>query len=173
MKTRTINTYSFSELSEKAKQYAKDGHAEAMGYAWGEDAIESIKALTLHFQGKMKNWEIDFFNGTYSHATFDMPEMEEQEIKNRLNKLGSYNKETLRGDGECKLTGYCMDEDAIDGFRRAFHGGENDLSKLMDAAFESWIKAVHEDCKYQYSDEAFEETADANEYEYYENGEIA
>ncbi len=172
--TKTITVYKFSELSDKAKEHAKNKHAEAFGYAWADEAIESLLALANHFDGKLTKYSVDFFDCSgRDMASFDMPEMEEDEIKELLNQLGSYNAKTLRGDGDCKLTGYCGDEDAIDGFRQAWHKGERNLDLLMDAAFDSWLKAAQLDCKDQYSDEQFEENSEANNYQYLENGKLA
>lgn len=136
--------------------------------------MQSIKALAEHFDGKMKDWEIDFFDSSYSSVKFDMPDdMPKSEVKARLLKLGSYNKRTKKGNGDCVLTGVCHDEDAIDGLRIAFYEGETDLNTLMQAAFRTWLKACHADCKDQYTDETFSETSDANEWQYFENGKIA
>lgn len=168
--TRSINVYSFSELSEKAKQHAKD-HAARHGYAFAEDALASLKALAEHFGGSLSNWDVDFFNNSHSFAHFGMPEMEPEEIANQLDALGTFNPETLKGHGDCVLTGYCADEDAIDGLRIAFlRDGERDLSKLMQAAFSSWLKAAQSDCEDQFSDETFSKHCDANEYQFCEDG---
>jgi hypothetical protein len=102
-----------------------------------------------------------------------MPDnMERAEIAELLGQLGSFNASTLQGDGECKLTGVCCDEDAIAGFRKAFHAGKSDWETLMQAAFESLVKAGQADAKYEYSDEVFGEFCDANKIEFYESGEI-
>lgn len=147
----TINVYKFSELSDKAKQRAKDLASANIGYAWADEAMSSLNTLAYHFGGVVSDYSIDWFGGSHSYAKFRMPELDKAEIAARLAELGSYNPETLKGDGECKLTGFCADDDAIDGFRIAFAEGEAD-------------------CEDQYSDEQFGETCDANEYEFYENG---
>ena len=83
-----------------------------------------------------------------------------------------HNKQTLHGNGDCKLTGYCADEDAIDGFRITFRTGETDLETLMNAAFETWLKAAQSDARYQFSTEGYAEHCEANRYEFYENGRL-
>jgi hypothetical protein len=173
MRTETITIYRFAELSEKARQRAKDEYAELFGYERADEALDSMRALARHFDGRVTDWEIDFFRGSHSSMKFSMPDdepMTKAEIRRRLKELGSYNRKTGRGDGECKLTGVCWDEDAIDGFRLAFRQGETDLDKLMQAAFESWLKACHADCEDFYSDETFGEFCEGNEYEFYEDG---
>lgn len=163
--------YQFSELSPEAKDAARYDHAANLGYSWNDEAFESLKALAEFFGGRVYNWEIDYFNCSHSSARFDMPEMTKREIAAKLKELGTYNRRTMRGDGECKLTGVCFDEDAIDGFRIAFkRGGVSDLGELMQAAFDSWLKAVQADCEWQYSDEQLSETSDANDWWYDEDG---
>ena len=170
MKTVEVKVYEFKELSEKAKEKAKQDHAAAWGYAWQDEAIASLKAMAEAFGAKLRDYEIDFFNSSYSCAKFDAPNLSRREINKILTKLGSYDPKTLKGNGDCKLTGFCMDEDALDGFRRAFEGGESDLNTLLQAGFASWLKAVHADCECQYEDEQFAEHCEANGYEFNEDG---
>jgi hypothetical protein len=100
-----------------------------------------------------------------------MPDdMSSEEISERLASLGTYDPETLKGHGDCVLTGYVHDENAIDGFRIAFNAGETDLNKLMEAAFRSWLAACQADYADQQSEEQFGETCEANEYEFTEDG---
>ena len=171
----TIKVYKFSELSTNAKQRAKQDYEARFltGYVFTDDALASLKALAVHFGGKMTNYSIDWSNSSYSSATFEMPELEENEIAEILGTLGDFNPETLKGNGSCVLTGYYADEDAIDGFRIAWHNGERDLDKLMQAAFKTWLKSAQEDNQAFYEDAEFSEHADANEYEFYQNGEAA
>jgi hypothetical protein len=174
MKTKTIELYEFDELSETAKERAKQEHAEIFSYAWGKDALESLKKLAEHFEGKLTDYEIDWFNSSYSSAKFDMPDwMSLEEFNTKLKSLGSYNKETLKGDGDCVLTGYCADEDAIDGLRLAHKENPTaDLNNLMQSAFKSWLKACQDDCKSQYSDDEFSEMCEANGYTFTINGKM-
>lgn len=166
--------YRFAELSETAKDHAKQKFASWDGYSWGDDALESIKALAKHFGGSMTNWSIDWFNSSHSDATFRMPDdLTFKDIEQRLDELGTYNPETLRGNGDCELTGICFDEDAIDGFRLAFIGGELDLNELMQAGFHTWLSACQADCEDQYSDETFGENCEANDYWLDERGNLA
>jgi hypothetical protein len=173
MRTIEVKVFKFSELSENAKQYAKDSYARFESYPHSDDAFDSIKALAKHFGGKVADYSIDWFAASYSSMDFSMPELTAKEIKARLAKLGTYNKRTGKGHGECKLTGYCMDESAIDGFRSAWRKGERDLDALMQAAYDQWLIDCQSDCESFYSDENFSEHCDINEYEFYENGEQA
>lgn len=170
MKTVEVKVYEFKELSEKAKEKAKQDYAALFGYAWQDEALASLKAMAKAFGAKLRDYEVDFFNSSRSGAKFDAPNLSRREIKNILAGLGSYDPKTLQGHGDCKLTGFCMDEDALDGFRRAFEGGESDLDTLLQAGFYSWLKSAQADCEGQYGDEQFAEHCEANEYWFTENG---
>lgn len=174
--THTIRIYRFAELSEEAKDRARQWY-QCAGYAyvWADDALNSLKEFAEHFGAKLSRYEIDLGNGSYSSATFTTPDDDPtpEELAERLAELGTYNPETLRGDGECKLTGFCHDESAIDGFRIAFmRDGERDLDKLLQAGFRTWLAACHADYDDFYSDETFAEHCEANDYEFTEDGEF-
>ena len=170
MREVTIKIYKFSELSANAKEAAKQDYASHWGYAFADEALASLKALAEHFGGKLTNYNIDWTDSSHSSAKFDLSYLDEAEIADKLAELGTFNPETLKGTGECKLTGYCADEDAIDGFRIAWHNGERDIDKLMQAAFKTWLKAAQEDNQAFYEDDEFSEHADANQMEFYQDG---
>lgn len=186
MKTASVTIYSFSELSPTAKARAIADHSAAFGFCWADEYLASLRALAEHFGGKLKDYSVNWDDSSYSSADFDMPtdglaylsdaedaETEAASIAAKLAALGSYDPSTLKGHGNCKLTGFCGDESAIDGFRVAFHrDGERDLGRLMQAAFRNWLKDAQADCADQGSDEQFSETADANGWQFRENGSL-
>jgi len=172
METISVNVYSFNELSPTAKSRAKSRFASVNGFSGADEYRDSLKALAEHFGGKLVDWELDWFNCSFSTAKFEVPEeaMSREEIGERLSRLGTYNPDTLKGCGDCALTGWGSDDDAIDGFRAAFFAGESDLNALLQAAFKTWLKAGQEECEAYYSDEVFAEGADAKGLRYLENG---
>ena len=172
MRTISVSILTFSELSPTARQRAKDDYANNHGYSWSEEALASMASLAQHFGGAVRNYSIDWFNTTQSWMYFNMPDdMEVDEIRRRLDKLGTFNAETLKGNGDCAITGVCHDDDAIDGFRIAFiRGGETNLEKLMEAAYTSWLTACQADAADQYTDDTFGEHCEANDYEFTEEG---
>lgn len=174
MRTIETNIYTFGELSADAKVRAIQDYQASEGYMSQTDAFLSINKLAEHFGGKVSDYSVDFFASSHSSMKFDMPEMDAGTIEEKLAALGAFNPETLQGLGDCKLTGYCEDESGIDGFRVAFmRYRERDLEKLMQAAFKNWLVSTQEDCASDYEDENFGEHCDANDYEFYENGEMA
>jgi hypothetical protein len=174
MRTHTIKIYKFDELSEEAKEKAMEDIAITQEYFWQDSAIESLKRMAEHFGAKLASYDIDFSNSVqHGGATWENVEfIEEQEIEERLLKLGTFNAETLKGDGDCKLTGYCADEDAIDGFRKAWFDGERDLIVLLKEAYKTWFKSCVSDYRQQLSKEGITEFFEANDgYEFTEDGE--
>lgn len=169
--TRTI--YRFHELSETAKECAKIDEQSRGEWFRLDEFLDSLNKLAEHFGGCVTGYEIDCSNScSPSTASFEMPDMDREEIARRLEELGSYNPETLRGNGDCRLTGVCTDEDAIDGFRKAFHNGTEDLEALMRAAFRTWIDALHDEYQADYEDENFGEFCEANDFEFYADGSL-
>lgn len=173
MRTATIQVYKFEELSQKAKDAAR---AEFMswGYSWQKEAFDSLKELIARFGAKLDNWQIDYFACSHSSIKIDADacEYEEDELRAIIDGLGSYNPETLKGLGDCVLTGYCMDEAAIDGVRAAYFAGVRSVDKLLQAGFDSWLKSCQADCESQFTDEYLKDHCEANEYEFTESGEL-
>ncbi len=174
METRTINIYEFKELSPEAKHRAVYNDQANGDWFRADEYMASMRALAVHFDGRVKDWSIDWSNSSGpSSMEFNMPEdMTRGEILKRLRALGGFNRRTLMGHGECKLTGVCTDESAIDGFRLAFYRDkQTDLNALMQAAFKTWIKASWADWEYDWDiEKGYAETAEANDWRYYENG---
>ena len=177
MKQVITNVYTFAELSESAKQKALENNARESEYFWGDDAINSLKKFAEHFNSELKNWSIDWVDQYRNEVFFNVPtfmqELTEHELKEYIESMGSYNKETLKGDGECKFTGFCMDEDAAYGARIDFYkNGETDVKELLYSGYCSLIAACKKDYEYQLSKEGFSEMCELNEYEFTENGEM-
>lgn len=172
MKKVTITVYEFSELSNEAKEVAKDKHAEISGYSWSEEALNSLKKLAEHFGGKLVDYQVSWNNSSRSYALFDAPEYTEEQLESLIEELGAVDPKTNKGTGECVLTGYCMDDSAADGVREAFNNGERDTNKLLQAGFRSWLKDCQDDYQSQYSDEGFTEIAEANEWFFTKDGKI-
>jgi hypothetical protein len=171
--TRTVRVYKFGDLPEVVRERVKQNYMAYFGYARSADALASIKALAGHFDSKVSDWDIDWGGGSHSSVKFDTPDhWTEDSLRGAVAELGAADPVTGRGVGDCVLTGYFLDEDAIDGLRRAYLGGERDVGKLLQAAFRSWLDACQADFDDFYSDETFGEHCDANGWEFTEDGEM-
>lgn len=164
----TVTHYRFEALSDKAKQRVKDW-LYSDGMHWERENWESFTTLVKRFNGQIRDWSID--SGYYSGwVRIDADDIEEDILADIVNELGSYDPTTLRGNGDCVLTGYCADEYAIDGLRKAYHAGERNVENLLWAGFATWRKACNEEYEYHMTDEAIAETCEANDYWFDENG---
>lgn len=171
MRTIEVKLYQFSELSEKAKEKAVEENASTQEYFWADDQIKSLQKFAEHFGAKLLKYEIDWLNNSYSFATFETPDEPHtaKELRALIVDMGTYDKKTLQGFGDCKFTGYCGDEDAADGARKAFFAGERDLNEILQAGFKTWFKAAVADFEYQLSEKGFEEYCEGNEIEFHED----
>jgi hypothetical protein len=181
MRQYLATAYQFNELSLSAKEKAKYDHKANVGFSSDEEYLESLQVFAETFDARLYDYAIDWFGGTHSWAQFigkggrlqnELPELTREEIAARLERLGAYDPETLRGTGECKLTGYCADESALDGFRKAFFAGASDLKTLLEAGFRSWLEDAQNEAEGQYEDKNFGEHCEINDYEFNEKGEL-
>ena len=77
-------------------------------------------------------------------------------------------------DNCCVLTGYCADEDIlrpIYDFLKA-PDTRTTLYDLMDKCLDSFFKSCRDDMEFQCSEESFEESCAANDYEFLGNGKM-
>lgn len=175
MKTIKIKVYQYDELSDEAKENARNEFTQNMEYYWGNEAIESLEAFLKRFNCELRDYSIDFlepYRNQYSikYPDFYRPSEKIAFIQSTLDELGSYNPETLKGTGECKLTGVCFDEPLIDGVRIEFNKGETDIEELIKAGIHLWEQEVKSDYESQFTDEYLSEHFEANEYEFLEDG---
>ena len=72
------------------------------------------------------------------------------------------------------LTGYCADEYLLQPIFDFLKQPVSTMTfeDLMRECLDEWIDKCTKDVEYQYSDEYIEDTLEANEYEFYETGEI-
>ena len=156
MRTITLKAYQFSELSEDAKEKAVKNYIESnydQEYFWGNDAVKSLEGFIEHMGGSLVNYNIDFLEPYRNNIRFSIDPVNKKELRGLIMSMGEYNKKTLKGLGDCKFTGYCMDEDAADGAREAFLKGETDIEEIILAGIASWEIAVRKDAEYQFSEE--------------------
>jgi len=179
MRIETTETrfYRLEELDEETQERAREMCNMTEDYHWRHEAMDSLKAFVNYFGHGLRDWQISFTGCSYSSVSFgDCYHLEDDEeineVRELLDALGPYNKDTFRGDGTCLLTGYCLDEALKDGFRAEWEEGNRDMKELLEAAFYSWLAAVHADYEYQTSRESFREMCEANEYEFTEDGEL-
>lgn len=196
MRTITKEVFTINELSDSAKEKAHYDHCSNDSYAWAGDNEAVLKEFTKIFPVKITKWEY----GNQNYINFNFTDDEDIENLSGIRLLkylhNNYYNELFKGkyfskgnyiDGKyyyksrhskvimsnsCVLTGYCIDDDILEPIYKFLknpckHTTFNDL--LYDC-LQSWVYACRNDFEAYYSMESFEETAEINNWEYYEDG---
>jgi len=157
MRTIEKTLFTFEELSDSAKETARENWRANMDFAWSDESIDSIKAFCEYFNVTLTDWRV----GAYE--PFDY-ETNAENRHFRGVKLKTINRDSMP-------TGYCLDCDLwftfYDEFKRT-----GDAKNAFDDAIYAGFKAWRDDMEYQLSDESIDESLTINEYEFYENGEM-
>lgn len=161
MKTKTINIYQYSELSEKAKEVARQWYLEGMdnSFCWENtqyDASEIgliIESLDDHRPNK------GYFavSATECAAKIMKNHGEACETFKTANK---YMENLLFASRDTESEGY---EDLCEELEKEF----------LQSLLEDYRIMLNRDIEYQQSDESIAESMQANEYDFFENGKRA
>lgn len=78
-------------------------------------------------------------------------------------------------NNDCVLTGYGIDYDILDPIYTFLKKPDDTMTfhDLMNDCLQSWATACARDMEHYYSEESFIETAEANEWEFHEDGSMA
>ena len=154
---KTITTYSFSELSDQAKETAiSDYRSKGFEYHWQDENHDSLNAFCALFGVRVKDWNISTWG--HSYITTDAEN----------HHFRGWNKAKVSTIPEF-LTGYCLDCDFTETFKKEFERTRNALGAFndaIDAGLSDWIK----DMEWQESDEYIADHMEANEYQFLEDG---
>lgn len=171
MKTKTINIYQFDELSESAKEKARDWFRDGMEYFIGslEDAEQIGLKITEYdiyhhsIKGKFTQsamstmWAIEREYGesceTYKTA---------QSFKSEWSELVKKHSDGIKTDIVTEDNQYEFDKEA-DELEEEF------IRELL----EDYLVIIRKDYEYQESNECIDENIRINDYEFTENGKIA
>lgn len=158
MRTIEKTVFAFDELSDDAKENARDRYRGGAEFPWCEEYRASITAFIDRFGATLKDWNIGPWSPLDYRVEFDNSNF-------RGVKLSQFT-------GEEMPTGFCADGDMWGTFHEEFKRTGNAMhafEEAIDAGFKAW----RDDWEYSLSDESIGESIRANEYEFYENGEAA
>jgi len=154
---QTINTYKFAELSEDAQQKAREEYRQnGFEYALQDESFDSLDAFCALFGVKVTGYSI----GTYGHS-YIKTDAENSHFR-------GWNKAKVNAIPEF-LTGYCLDCDFIEVFKREFEKTGDALYSFSEA-IDAGLSDLIEDMRWQESDEYIAEFLTANDYQFLENG---
>jgi hypothetical protein len=157
MKTVELNIYSFDELSDAAKDKARQWYRETIDFGWDSESIDSIKTFCNHYGVRLTNWSI----GANCPYSYDI----------------DYPPSTFRGlklkdvDRNAMPTGYCLDCTLWFTFYDTFKA-TGCAAKAFEAALDQAFKDWRADMESQLEDQYADEYLIANDYQFTENGTI-
>lgn len=158
MRTIELTIYKFHELSESAKERARDWFRKGYEPAWNQESRESIERFCEEFGARLTNWSIGAFSPVDYTVKFDNSNF-------RGRKLREFSRDFMP-------TGYCLDCSLwvtfYDVFKRT-----GDAKAAFDTALWQGFVDWKNDIEHQYSDEYVDECIEANEYEFTEGGDLA
>lgn len=147
MRTVTTNIFTFDELSNKAKEAARDWWRECEGQdpSWFDEHAGSLRAA-LKFIRSYK----------YADTLVDLYKTVEG----------------FRSDPSktCPWTGYCADAVAIAAIITAQSDGEDDIDRVQTYVERAMTQAWEAEVEYQMRADNVDESIRANEYEFTEAG---
>lgn len=196
--TTTRTLYTFDELSDEAKERAYQNWSPE--YFWHDDNVKSLNAFCDALNIRLQSYSYGD-RGSHVSADFNIDTNAEELTGLRLRtwiinnifpnitkgkyygKLsGTYPNmkhvkrySRIQRDYDFALTGYCMDETLTRPLFEFVDKPTNGttLEDILEDCLESWRIAAEKDFEYSQSFEAFAEHAEANEYEYTEEGDRA
>lgn len=180
----TKNVYDYDELSENAKKNVRQWMAETSQYYYDE-LIDSIKEICKHTGLKTRDkWDnvyntVDNLTGIraykYIYNNFIYPNRKQKVLK-YSDKKGRLIYSKLQVEYGCNFTGICYDYilwNAWQDFKQYLRIDKNididDFCYILGGKIKQEFDGIEE---YIYSDEYAQETSEANDYEYDENGHI-
>ena len=150
-----VKVYKFEELSDSAKDTARQWFREGNDYFWWDDALGSIKAFCNEFGIKIKNYEV----GVWGHSYLDT-DAENHHFRGR--KLSEFKRDYIP-------TGYCLDCTLWETFIDTWKATADPFGAFKEAIHVA-VRDIVRDMEYQDSDEAVDEMLIVNQYDFDEDG---
>jgi len=150
-----VKVYKFEELSDSAKDTARQWFREGFDYPWFQDSMDSVKAFCKEFNIKVKDYEI----GLWGHSYIDT-DAENQHFRGL--KLSEFKRDHMP-------TGYCLDCTLWETFVDTWKSTSDPLGAFKEAIHVA-VRDIVSDMEYQDSDEAVDEMLVINEYDFDEDG---
>lgn len=157
MRTIEKTIYTFDELDEYAKSRAREWYRSGIEYPWWVDAKSSLREFCDEFGISVLDYSIGG-RGAFIRTDAD-------NSKFRGCKLSQFDREAMP-------TGFCFDCSLRYTFADEWKK-TGDALESFKSALDAFLREVENDVEYQYSDEAVEESIEANGYEFDEGGHLA
>lgn len=154
MRTIEKTIYTFDELDECAKSRAREWYRTNLDYPWWDEVQSSLRAFCDEFGISVLDYSIG------GRGSFIKTNADNSHFRGR--KLSQFDRDAMP-------TGFCFDAGIRHNFAEEWQKTGDALESFKDS-LEHFLREVENDIEYQYSDEAVEESIEANGYEFDENG---
>ena len=165
--TITYNIYQFDELSDDAKENARDWwRSSGLDYEWWDSIGEDLVQIGC----KLVEFDID--RGSYCKILFnyDLDDVAEKIIKNHGENCDSYQIARQFLSDHSKIS---IDENAAcKEFSRQCRKQTDLCSQFKEELSESYLVMLRREYDYIMSDESVDESIRANEYEFTSDGKV-
>ena len=191
MRTETVNIYKIEDLNEEQFETAHREYRESsFEIHWQSEILESFQAVIKACGYKSRDWGIganyhcyirlnktdcDDLSGPRAFAWLENQVLSPLRISfagERRWKLAKYGKYYRPGMvSPCPFTGYCADDDLLDDLKDSIRSGMVIRDAVMALADKAGriLQGEYED---QMSEDYFRDMAEANGWEFYEDGEM-
>lgn len=154
MRTIEKTIYTFDELSDSAKERAREWMRVGLEYPWFSEALDSLRSFCDEFGVEVLDYSIG------DHRYFVRTDVTSNSFRGL--KLSQFNREAMP-------TGMCFDCDLrytfADEWKRTA-----DPRFAFGAALDALCEAVIRDVDHYFSDKSIDESIEANGHEFDENG---
>ena len=152
-----VKIYSFEELSEDAKDTARDWLRNGLEYPWWDESKGSIRAFVEHFGGQMLDWSLGERGRDYVKTDITPENF-------RGLKLKDFKPDYMP-------TGFCFDSN-LWGTSHKEWKQTGDPAYAFQQAIEDALCAIARDVEWQSTDECLDETLKLNDYRFTEEGRV-
>lgn len=184
-RVETITVYSFEELSEDAKEVARDNARQwpdlwgwqdewwGSAKAFGDIAPIEITQADYTYRQVETRWVGVGYALRYEHDDA-IRELTGVRAWKWLENNGWFSWAEENAKGSCTMTGYCGDcpfGDAIAAYTRDPLNTPS-IGDVFDEAAQAWVSAAADDLEHAYSSESIDDTLTANQFEFLEDGSL-
>lgn len=170
MREVTTKIYKFDELSKEAQEYAHENFWMRTEYPWHPEVEDVLRELSDLFSFSVYSWEYDSIMAQHNESYSERHYMTSGDDARQWFKKYK----AVINNHNCPLTGYYLDECALDPIRQFLEQPDrtDSVADVLTECVGNVFRAAVSDVEYYYSFESFAESCDANEYEFTENGDI-
>lgn len=168
--TKEFNVYKYTELSEKAKNFAYDRWYQNAEFGWNQEYRDTLDEFCERFRIRITRWSVgpDRYDiGPIDWRMENFPSECRRENLRAIVRVSKFIIGQIQGaSNDCIFTGFFADCAALDVYNSVknwtmfFTSYDGFVRESLETFFDAWSK----DMEYAYSRECFEETASDSEY---------